>query len=100
MVEEHVEWRQRKAEEMASVVPMGIEGTVVVDGVEGQPAATAMVHQIWEAPMVRAQDATLGGELQPEVQLLKPVEEQPAATAMVHQIWGAPEGEQPGSAKI
>ena len=75
MVEEHAEWRQRKAEEMASVVPMGIEGTVVVDGVEGQPAATAMVHQIWEAPMVRAQDATLGGELQPEVQLLKPVEE-------------------------
>ena len=75
VVEAHAEWRQRKAEEMASAVPMEIEGTVVVDGVEGQPAATAMVHQIWEAPMVRAQDATLGGELQPEVQLLKPVEE-------------------------
>ena len=53
--EELVGWRHRRAEVVAAVVPMEIEGTVVVDGVEGQPATAATVHQVWEAPMVRAQ---------------------------------------------
>ena len=46
-------WGHRRAEVVASVVPMEIEGTVMVDGVGGQPATTATVHQVWEAPMVR-----------------------------------------------
>ena len=41
-----------------------------------QPGITPapVVHQMWEAPLVRAYNGVLGGELQPEVGLLQGVE--------------------------
>ena len=78
----------------AGIEPLALEGGVVVvtqgGKVEGaavkpttaagggaqalQPCTTApvlapVVHQMWEASMVRAYNEVLGGELQPEVEL-------------------------------
>ena len=46
---------------------MAVERAVEVDREGDLPAVW---HKAWEAQMVRAQNEVLGGELQPEVQLV------------------------------
>ena len=79
----------------ASIEPLALDGGVVVitqggevEGAAVEPSATEdgeaqaslapvlapVVHQMWEASMVRAYNEVLGGELQPEVELLQGVE--------------------------
>ena len=77
----------------AGIEPLALEGGVVVvtqggevvgaaeeptEAVGGgaQPGLTPtpVVHQMWEAPWVRAYNEVLGGELQPEVGLLQGAE--------------------------
>ena len=56
--------------------PLAIEGDVVATLGDTQTGLTPapVVHQMWEAQLVRAYNEVLGGELQPEVELLQRVE--------------------------
>ena len=54
-----------KPEPEVGAMPMAVGGAA--DKEEGLPAVW---HKAWEAQMVRAQNEVLGGELQPEVQLV------------------------------
>ena len=55
---------------------LAIEGDVVATLGDTQAGLTPapVVHQMWEAQLVRAYNEVLGGELQPEVELLQGVE--------------------------
>ena len=58
----------------AGIEPLALEGGVVVVTQGGEVVGAAVVHQMWEAPWVRAYNEVLGGELQPEVGLLQGAE--------------------------